>query len=142
MSALPVAKVNKKGRLVSTPKDVMKTLLIEYRDRLRHRCTRMDLKSHLQTIHEVSQLKLHKAWGNKSPPFNVIEFEQGIKDLNKGRARDPEGLCAEILQLNVMGEDLKISLLELMNEIKTRGVVSDFMKESTVTTIPRPGSKF
>ena len=45
-------------------------------------------------MHEVSQLKLAKAWQNKSPYFNVIEFEQAIKDLNKGRARDPEGWCA------------------------------------------------
>ena len=72
----------------------------------------------------------------------MIEFEQAIKDLNKGRARDPEGWCAEIFQMNVMGEDLKTSMLELMNEIKKTGQVPDFMKRSIVTTIPKPGSKF
>ena len=141
-SALPVAKRNRKGRLVSTPKELMKTLLLEYKDRLRPRCNRSDLKNHIKTMHLVSQLKLAKAWKNKSPPFTMIEFEKGIKDLNKGRARDPEGWCAEILQENVMGEDLKISLLELLNDIKTNGIVPDFMKESSVTTIPKPGSKF
>ena len=41
-----------------------------------------------------------------------------------------------------MGEDLKISMLELMNEIKKNGQVPDFMKISIITTIPKPGSKF
>jgi hypothetical protein len=137
-SALPVAKKNRRGRLVSTPKELMKTLLNEYKDRLRARIPRSDLKSHMQLMHQVSQLKLAKAWQNKSPPFNMTEFEQGIEDLNKGIARDPEGWCAEIFQLNVMGKDLKLSLLELLNEIKSVGIVPDFLKESSVTTIPKP----
>ena len=120
----------------------MKTLLLEYKDRLRPRCTRSDLKSHIQTMHKVSQLKLDKAWQNKSPYFNMFELEQAIKDLNKGRARDPEGWCAEIFQINVIGEDLKISLLDLMNEIEKNGQVPDFMKISIITTIPKPGSIF
>ena len=60
--------------------------------------------------------------------YSISEFEQAIKDLNNGRARDPEGWYAEIFQINVMGEDLKISMLELMNEIKKNGQVPDFMK--------------
>ena len=141
-SALPVAKHNHKGRLVSTPKELMKVLIMEYKDRLRPRCIRSDLKKHIQTMHEVSQLKVAKAWQNKSPPFYLTEFEQGLKDLNKGRARDPEGWCAELFQLDVMGEDLKKSLLELLNQIKTTGQIPNFMKESSITTIPKPGSKF
>ena len=73
-SALPVAKRNRKGRLVSTPKELMKTLLLEYKDRLRPRCNRSDLNNHIKTMHVVSQLKLAKARQNKSPAFNMIEF--------------------------------------------------------------------
>ena len=113
-----------------------------FKGRLQKIKPRSDFKSHMQLMHQVSQLKLAKAWQNKSPPFNMTEYEQGIKDLNKGRARDPEGWCAEIFQLNVMGKDLKLSLLELLNEIKSVGIVPDFLKESSVTTIPKPGSKF
>ena len=54
-SALPVAKLNEKGRMVSTPKELMKVLLMEYKDRLRPRCNRSDLKSHIQTMHEVTK---------------------------------------------------------------------------------------
>ena len=48
-TALPVAKRNIKGRLVRTPKELMNTILLEYKDRLRPRCTRSDLKSHIET---------------------------------------------------------------------------------------------
>ena len=128
--------------LVSTPKELMRVLLKEYKDRLRPRAIRHDLKTHIQTMHEVTNLKLEMAWLNKSPPFSLLELEKGVKDLNKGRARDPYGLCAEIFQLNVMGEDLKMSLLDMFNQIKAEGHAPDFMKESLITTIPKPGSKF
>ena len=67
---------------------------------------------------------------------------QGIKDMNKGRARDPRGLCAELFQLSVMGADLKSSLLKMLNIIKEEGAIPNIMRESIVTTIPKPGSKF
>ena len=41
-----------------------------------------------------------------------------------------------------MGEDLKKSLLKLLNQIKTTGQIPNFMKESSITTIAKPGSKF
>ena len=115
---------------------------MEYKDRLRPRCNRSDLKSHIKTMHEVTQIKLVRAWLNKSPPFNLVEFEQGIKDLNKRRARDTEGWCSELFQIIVMGEDFKMSLLELLKQIKTEGIAPNFMRESSVTTIPKPISKF
>ena len=41
-----------------------------------------------------------------------------------------------------MGENLKISLVEFLNQIKITGLIPDFLKESSITTIPKPGSKF
>ena len=38
-----------------------------------------------------------------------------------------------------MGEDLKMSLLDMFNQIKTKGLAPDFMKELLTTTIPKPG---
>ena len=138
----PVAKLNHRGRLITSPKELMKTLGKEYRDRLRTRKCKEDMKEHMDRMHEVTRLKLSKAWNNKSPAFVMEELEQGIKDMNKGKARDPRGLCFELFQLNVMGADLKLSLLKMINCIKEEGVIPSIMRESIVTTIPKPGSKF
>ena len=72
----------------------------------------------------------------------MTELEQALNDLNKGRARDPEGLCAELFQNEVMGNSLKDSLLIMLNEIKSEGKVPNFMNVTSVTTIPKAGSKF
>ena len=50
-SVVPVTKRNHQGRLVSTPKELMQTLLKEYKDRLR--AAGNDLKKHNKVIHEV-----------------------------------------------------------------------------------------
>ena len=41
-----------------------------------------------------------------------------------------------------MGSDLKLSLLQMLNQIKEEGVIPNSMRESIVTTIPKSGSKF
>ena len=140
--SLPVAKINHKGRLITSPRELMLTLKKEYQDRLRPRKCKEELKEHIELMHKVTQLKLSKAWENKGPEFTMEELDQGLKDLNRGRARDPQGLCAEIFKSNVMGVSMKISLLEMLNNIKEEGIIPDIMKESIVITIPKPGSKF
>ena len=141
-SSLSVAKLNHRGRLITSPKELMQTLAKEYQDRLRTRKCKKELNKHMERMHEVTKLKLSKAWKNESPAFNMNELETVIKNMNKGRARDPRGLCAELFQLSVMGADLKSSLLEMLNCIKEEGIIPSIMRESIVTTIPKPGSKF
>ena len=92
--------------------------------------------------HKAAQLKLAKAWTNKSPAFALIKLDQAIKDLNTGRARDPSGLCAELFKINVMGANLKKSLLIILNSIKEEGIVPDIMRDAIITTIPKNGSRF
>ena len=91
----------------------MLTLQKEYKDRLRPRPLKHEIKAHIKMLHEVTQLKLSEAWRNKSKPFSMLELEKGIKDLNKGKACDPSGWCAELFQTNVMGASLKESLLTM-----------------------------
>ena len=47
---------------------------------------------------ELINQKVNKARLNKSKPFNNSELEETLKNINLGRARDPEGLCAELLK--------------------------------------------
>ena len=72
----------------------------------------------------------------------MSELKEALDNLNKGRARDPEGLCAELFQNEVIGESLKDSLLIILNKIKKEGEVPYFMNVTSVTTIPKAGSKF
>ena len=138
--ALPMAKYNHKGRLVTTPHEIMNVLRKEFKDRLRPRKTKAILSNHMRNAHEVTRLKLELAWKNKSAPFSKSEFEKFIQDLKIGKARDPLGLCAEMLKPEAMGSDMKQSLLEMLNNIKEEGKIPDVMREAVITAIPKSGS--
>ena len=91
---------------------------------------------------KLVKLKVNQARLNKSDPFSLPELEEALFNLNEGRARDPEGLCAELFKDKVIGQSLKESLLIMMNTIKEEGEVPSYMNVTTVTTIPKVGSKF
>ena len=50
--------------------------------------------------------------------FSSKEVDESLKGLNRGKARDPYGHIAEIFKPSVIGENLKKSLLILVNKIK------------------------
>lgn len=142
MSTLPIAKLNQFNKLVSSPREIKAALFQEYKERLRKREIRPDFKEQKKMDKELIEMKVYEARSNISIPFKMSELEEALDDLNLGRARDPEGLCAEIFQNKVMGESLKNSLLVMLNEIKIEGKVPHFMNVTSVTTIPKSGSKF
>ena len=52
---------------------------------------------------ELIKPKVDQARLNKSKSFSYSELEVTLNDLNLGRSRVPEGLCAELFQTKVMG---------------------------------------
>ena len=66
--------------------------------------------------------------------FNYYD-EMALKSLKDGKWRDPEGLVREIFKEGVIGEDLKISLLELLNKVKHSGIFPSFMRIANISAI-------
>ena len=77
----------------------------------------------------------------KSKPWTMNHFEKALADLKMGRSRDPEGLINEIFKKNVIGKDLKNSLLIMFNEIKKHQEIPEFINVANITTVPKKGSK-
>ena len=115
--------MNQVNRLVSSSKEIIAALHQEYMERLIIRKIRPDFKDQKKLDKELVRLKINKARLNKSKPFEMSELEEALKNLNKGRARDPEGLCAELFQNNILGQSLKDSLLLVLNKIKEEGSI-------------------
>ena len=63
-------------------------------------------------------------------------MEKALKYLKKNKSRDHEGLLNDIFRPEVIGEDLKNSLLKMFNKIKKEQKIPYFF-----TTIPKQGSK-
>ena len=68
-------------------------------------------------------------------------MEKALKYLKKNKSRDHEGLLNDIFRPEVIGEDLKSSLLKMFNKIKMEQKIPYIFNQAKITTIPKQGSK-
>ena len=141
-SALPSAKINYQGKVVTEPKELLKLMGEEFgRFRLRKRPVHPANKKQKQIRKLLLELKLKVARGNKSDPFQMKDLETVLKELKSNKSRGPDGLSRTIFKTSTIGSDLKNSLLKMFNKLKEAGKVPSFMRKATITTIPKKGSK-
>ena len=140
-SALPVAKRNYKGRLLSAPSDIRHLLLTEYKERLRERPCLPGLQKSRTLRQKLLKTKLDLSKKNKSEPFNMEDLDKVLTNIKSGKSRDPMGISREIFKPSIIGQDLKESLLKLCNSIKEEGQVPEFMCKTTISTIPKKGPR-
>ena len=137
----PSAKYNHKGKLVTDPKQLKRTLAKEYKDRLRHRPVRQDFVKMKFLRNKLIKIKLQHARRRKSKKWTMEDLDKVLKSLKKGKSRGPEGFSNELFKMPVIGIDLKKSLLIMVNKIKENIFIPPMMKIANVTTIPKKGSK-
>ena len=65
----------------------------------------------------------------------VEDLENILNNLKEGKARDPNGWTNELFTNEVAGKYLKISMLMLLNKMKTENVIPQFIMKADVTTI-------
>ena len=58
----------------------------------------------------------------------MLDLEDALRKLKDGKCRDPDGLIREILKEEVIGTDLKLSMLKMYNKMKSTGTIPSFMK--------------
>ena len=84
-------------------------------------------------------MKLEDAKKKKSPDWKMPELEKVLKDINKNKSRDPDGINQSIFHFDIIGDNSKESLLILFNKIKNEGQVPTFIKKAHISTIPKAG---
>ena len=71
----------------------------------------------------------------KTKLWSIEELDRVLKSLKNNKTRDPQGLVNEIFKPGIIGEDVKLGILELLNCIKTEQKIPKFMQEANITTI-------
>ena len=140
-TCLPVAKRNFKGKLVSSPMDIKNLLALEYKNRLRSRPLRPDLKSIQKYKNKIFKMKMALASSRKSDQWKMKDLEKALNNLKNKKARDSEGFLNEIFKLDVIGENLKASLLVLFNKLKSEQNIPQIFNVTNITTVPKSGSR-
>ena len=132
---LPVGKKNLKKQLITNPEELKILYLDTFKYRMRQKPVKPGYESILSLQEELFKLRLEEAKKKKSPDWTLADLEEALKWLNKGKCRDPDGLIREIFKEEVIGHDLKLSLLRMFNNIKRTGIFPSFMKIINISAI-------
>ena len=133
-NSLPTAKKNHRGKIVSGPREIKLLLAKEYKDRLRCRPIRPDMKKMQKRKKHIFQLKMKLAETRESSDWNIDNLDKALKKLKNNKCRDNDGYINEIFKKGVIGEDLKNSLLIMFNKMKKQKLIPMFMNVANITT--------
>ena len=131
----PTAMLDLQGNLV-TSEDAIESLAVDtYRNRLKNREMKEDLK-HIQVEKEyLCKMRLKLARNKKTPPWNMDDLSRILKHLKKNKSRDPMGYSNEIFGIDVAGDDLKVAILKLMNKIKDDQIFPTTLEDCDISSI-------
>ena len=68
------------------------------------------------------QKRFKEAQGNVTPDWTMQDLEVVLKQLKNKKSRDPLGLANELFKPENAGDDLKLALLKMSNEIKNQQI--------------------
>ena len=97
------AKRNLKGEIVSRPRDLKRLLAKKYKDRLRLRPMRPDIRYLSKKKNEIFNMKMRISELKKSPDWTMRDLDDALKSLKNDKARDFEGYANEIFKENLLG---------------------------------------
>ena len=104
----------------------------EYQQRLRERPVKPNLGDIEMRKKEIFKKQLKLAEEVVTTPWTMSALDEAIANLKNNKARDHAGYANEIFKAEVIGSDLKKSLLIMCNKIKERKMIPKFMKYANV----------
>ena len=120
---------------------MLSVLAKEYKQRLRNTPVRPDLKQMKLRKNRIFQLKLKLAESKKSPEWTMADLNKVLSRLKNNKSRDYQGYINEIFKPNVIGKDLKKSLLVMFSKLKKKKMIAKYMNFANITTVPKKGSR-
>ena len=131
----PTGKKNARGQIITSPEGLKLLYLETYKHRLRHRPIHQDLKEIKILKETLFYLRLQVAKETSSKPWSMKHLEKVLSSLKTTKARDPKGLVNDLFKPGVIGQNLKKSLLTLLNKIKVECIIPEFMEWANITSL-------
>ena len=131
----PMAKMDKKGNLITSPNLIKKLYVDTYVDRLRHREIKPELVDLYHMKNDLWKRRQEILRLKKSPDWTIDDLNKVLKALKNNKSRDPHGFINDIFKPGVIGNNLRNGILYLVNGIKENFFFPAFMQWANVTTI-------
>ena len=80
-------------------------------------------------------LRFNQLKSEKSQDWQIKELRNAIKSMKSNKTRDPSGLLVELLKPPVIGQDLELAILRLVNGIKAEYIIPKVVQMANITTI-------
>ena len=134
-SGVPIAKKDEGGRLVSEHSKLKKLYANTYKNRLRRREMKPELKSLYDMKMYLYKLRLEVSKFIKSEDWSKEDLLKVLKKLKKIKSADSNGFVYELFRPEVIGEDLFSSLLMFCNQVKAQLIIPEFLTFTDITSI-------
>ena len=122
----PTAKLDTNGTLITSP-NLLKNLYMDtYKSRLRNREIKPELRDLFCLKNELWESRLMELRTSPSKLWTIEELDRVLKNLKSNKTRDPHGLINEVFKPGVIGEDLKLAILNLFNSSKSELFIPKF----------------
>ena len=135
LSAVPVGKRNKSGKMVTEHTELKQLYLKTYKTRLRNRPIKEKLSDVQIMKNQLFEARLKIASENKSKAWELKDLDAALKALKTDKARDPHGWVNELFKDGVAGHNLKLSLLHMFNKMKETNEIPEFVRLADISTI-------
>ena len=131
----PMAKMDDRGFLVTSPQKLKELYVKTYRDRLHNREMKDEIKDVYNLKTELWNIKMTECTKKHSLDWTLNDLNVVLKKLKNNKSRDPSGLINEIFKPGVIGQDLKLGMLKLFNKIKSEQKLPSQLQLANITTI-------
>ena len=138
---LPTGVKNIQGKLITNPKEKKRVTLKHFEHRMRKRAIKDEIVDIRMLQEKLFNERLKKSKENKSAPFDMDELDKVLKSLKTGKSRDPDNLVCELFKIYVIGDDLKASVLMMMNRMKDEIMIPDSLRRANITILHKKSCK-
>ena len=132
---LPTEVKNLEGKFITNSKEKRKVTVEHFEHRMRKRKIKDEIKEVDDLNSKLFEKRIEKARTNKSPVFDMEELEKVLKNLKPGKSKDTDNYICELFKEGVIGDDLKISILMMMNKIKHDMKVPECLRRANITIL-------
>ena len=108
------------GKIITNPEEKKTVTLNHFQNRMRKRKVVKEEEEAININEKIFEKRVVEAKRNKTPDFNMEKLENVLKGLKTGKSKDNDNYCYELFKDNVIGSDLKQSILQMMNKIKQK----------------------
>ena len=113
----PNAMKDVNGKVLTEKDEILEATIKHYQKVLENRKIKEGLENHQEDREQLAKIRMKKCQENKSPDWDMNDLEEALKDLKNNKAGDSLGYINELFKPDIIGSDLKLALLLMLNKI-------------------------